>query len=1101
MSALSDPSHGYSDHYGHSKMSSRASRMYGEEATVDEDSEDDLPPPPKHLVDKKISAMDLDVGLRKLPARPPSPKGPARTTLAKAAKIGDNKVQVASQEGFKVGMFVEIGSGSSMTRARIVGFGSLILDRPLRFAYPPGTALVETNEPVDSPQPSEPPTPASDASLSDATPSTWPEEPKTPASYHYYGVPSPPGSVGGFSVRSQQAGMAARFGSHFGDMEPPAEKREPRDWAGYAAGSSSAAISMRAIKDGFHLIRGKFDAIGDTAFPDDPYEDMYYKYLDPELLIIVESDVDTIRIDLGGGRAFVYEDVDDPTLCFLFHEESDTKLSFRALSEKAMQSFLDEMPPSVFEYPDEDDGAEESTEAKGEGLVGFQDAEFKEREYGDGAKNAKKMHNDQRLKKRKNARAKGQEARAEAEEAGCIFGGPPEDAPPEEEDPGALIGPPPASPGGYFSVHAQDRSFSAPQRLELRPPRATKSVPSVRRIKLLCRWLDVLRFWPTKLAVATLHKEFCTGLLLLDLVKRLIPSSAFVNVNKTALSKQAAVQNINQALTVIYCSKSVNAARIPTPDEIFGGSVSKIATLIDEMFVVCVRGPLYQQSSIKMLQWYNNLLKSYNMPLPAEVIEQGDVASEDQLWKAFQSGVALFCVIYHFHGPVKIPICPKHSNKKSLGDMAPIGVDEYNSAPRFVRDSVGLSDRRSAQGSLCLGLSSAIVRINAEIAERFATSQRIGAEFSEGDYSPSLSFDDLHRVLEEEDRGETEAIVDALVHFRRLARTETPDRRSRYQAYCESCAGSIRIDPMRIVRNPVGFTDTKANVTYVFALLKALGIDLLWEADDWLTNPDVDFVLLQLSYVYDALKSRQGVLPAASGVEAGYTSGPTGEVVVVGVVFADTPLGLQVIDRHSKTVILGAGYHDIPFTPIDTTAEEEASRYFSNECPLGLLSDHVTLAREHVQASFAKPKKTASTWNGQMCVDVVEDPGHHEVLSILKKVHKKTDGSHTASIHKIFAADASVADISTLQSKERKSKLDRKRDSAEAPPKRRHTITRYNAADMTHEVVELSSEEQVQRAQRQLLEKHRKDIISQLEEDLRKMEKYLQEAEDDMALE
>lgn len=1083
MSALSDPSHGYSDHYGHSKPSSRASRMFGEEVSVDEDSEDDLPPPPDHIIAKKISALDLDFGLRKPPKL-------ATTKLAKAAKVGDNKMEVVSQEGFTVGMYIEIGSGSSMTRARIVAFGSFILDRPLRFAYPAGTSIVQTFEPVDSPQPSEPPTPASDASLSDATPSWWPEEPKTPASYHYSGVPSPPGSVGGFSVRSQQAGMAARYGSHYGDMEPAAEKREPRNRPFDVNGSSSAAISMRAIKDGFHLIRGKFDAIGETSFPYDPYEDMYYKYVDPDLLIIVESDVDMIRIDLGGGRAFIYEDVDDSTLCFLFHEESETKLSFRALTEKAMQSFLDEMPPCVFEYPDEEDDSP----------VRFQESEFQERDYGDGAKNATKRHNDQRLKKRKGARAKDQERMAEAEEAGFDFGGRPEDPPPEEEDPGASIGPPPPSPGGFFS--APDRSFSAPHRLELRPPRATKSVPSVRRVKLLCRWLDVLRFWPTKLAVATLHKDFCTGLLLLDLVKKLIPSTVFLNVNKTALAKQPAVQNLNQALTVIYCSKSVNAARIPTSDEIFSGSVSKIAALIDEMFIVHVRGPLYQQPSIKMLQWYHNLLKAYGMPLPAEVIEQGDVGSADQLWKAFQSGVAFFCVIFHFHGPVKIPICAKHSNRKSIGDMAPIGVDEYNAAPRFVRDSVGLSDRRTAQGALCLGLSTAIVRINAEIAERFALSQRVGAEFSEGDYSPSLSFDELHRVLEEEDRGETEAIVDALVHFRRLARTETPDRRSRYQAYCESCAGTIRIDPMRVVRNPVGFTDIKANITYVFSLLRALGIDVLWEPDDWLTNPDTDFVLLQLSYVYEALRTKQGVLPAASGIEAGYTSGPTGEVAVVGVVFADTPLGMQVIDRPSKTIILGAGYHDVPFTPIDTTAEEEANRYFSNECPLGLLSDHVTLAREHVQASFAKPKKAATTWNGQMFVDAGEgDAGHHEVLSILKKVHKKTDGSHAASIHTVMSADASVTDISTLQSKERKSKLMRKRNAVEAPPKRRHTITKYNAADMTHEVVELSSAEQVQRAQRQLLERHRKDIISQLEEDLRKMEKCLQDAEDDMALE
>lgn len=228
-------------------------------------------------------------------------------------------------------------------------------------------------------------------------------------------------------------------------------------------------------------------------------------------------------------------------------------------------------------------------------------------------------------------------------------------------------------------------------------------------------------------------------------------------------------------------------------------------------------------------------------------------------------------------------------------------------------------------------------------------------------------------------------------------------------------------------------------------------MDLLWEVDDWLTNPDADFVLLQLQLVYEAFRNKQGVLPAASGVEAGYTSGPKRETSIVGLVFADTnPVikMLGVIERSSKSIILGAGYHDIPFTPIDTTAAEEASRYFSNECPLGLLSDHVTIAREHVQAAYAKPKKATSTWNGQMSAEVHDKAEHHEVISILKKVHKKTDPSHSTSIHKIFGADASgassIVDISQLHSKERRSKIEQKVVSS-SPVKRRHTIVQYNS--------------------------------------------------------
>jgi hypothetical protein len=132
---------------------------------------------------------------------------------------------------------------------------------------------------------------------------------------------------------------------------------------------------------------------------------------------------------------------------------------------------------------------------------------------------------------------------------------------------------------------------------------------------------------------------------------------------------------------------------------------------------------------------------------------------------------------------------------------------------------------------------------------------------------------------------------------------------------------------MRVVQKPNNFTDMKANVSYVFSLLKALEIDIAWEVDELLTVPDTDFVLLQLTYIYEALKNKQGVLPPASGREAGYTSGPNGETLVVGMVFADTNPVLKIlpaVERGSKTIVLGAGYHDIPFTPIDSTAAEDA---------------------------------------------------------------------------------------------------------------------------------------------------------------------------------
>ena len=51
---------------------------------------------------------------------------------------------------------------------------------------------------------------------------------------------------------------------------------------------------------------------------------------------------------------------------------------------------------------------------------------------------------------------------------------------------------------------------------------------------------------------------------------------------------------------------------------------------------------------------------------------------------------------------------------------------------------------------------------------------------------------------------------------------------------------------MRVVRNPIGYEDARANVTYVFSLLAAMDIQTLWRPEEWLTFPDTEFALLQV---------------------------------------------------------------------------------------------------------------------------------------------------------------------------------------------------------------------------------------------------------------
>ena len=58
------------------------------------------------------------------------------------------------------------------------------------------------------------------------------------------------------------------------------------------------------------------------------------------------------------------------------------------------------------------------------------------------------------------------------------------------------------------------------------------------------------------------------------------------------------------------------------------------------------------------------------------------------------------------------------------------------------------------------------------------------------------------------------------------------------------------VDSARIIANPTELAQAVHNTEEVFALLRACGIDVLWTAEDWVSFPDDDFVVLQLHRVF-----------------------------------------------------------------------------------------------------------------------------------------------------------------------------------------------------------------------------------------------------------
>ena len=63
------------------------------------------------------------------------------TTSKSPINIGDKKIDVVSSTEFKIGMTVQIGSGSNIDIGKITGFGSIIIDTPTKYYHPANTVI------------------------------------------------------------------------------------------------------------------------------------------------------------------------------------------------------------------------------------------------------------------------------------------------------------------------------------------------------------------------------------------------------------------------------------------------------------------------------------------------------------------------------------------------------------------------------------------------------------------------------------------------------------------------------------------------------------------------------------------------------------------------------------------------------------------------------------------------------------------------------------------------------------------------------------------------------------------------------------------------
>jgi len=82
----------------------------------------------------------------KRPGYPPKPVG--STTLKTAAKVGDTRLDVVDQAGFQVGQQIVIDAGTAVEEFNVIsGFGSILVESPLKFAHAAGAPVAKSDGP------------------------------------------------------------------------------------------------------------------------------------------------------------------------------------------------------------------------------------------------------------------------------------------------------------------------------------------------------------------------------------------------------------------------------------------------------------------------------------------------------------------------------------------------------------------------------------------------------------------------------------------------------------------------------------------------------------------------------------------------------------------------------------------------------------------------------------------------------------------------------------------------------------------------------------------------------------------------------------------
>jgi hypothetical protein len=382
--------------------------------------------------------------------------------------------------------------------------------------------------------------------------------------------------------------------------------------------------------------------------------------------------------------------------------------------------------------------------------------------------------------------------------------------------------------GALMSKHTRNMQRAVPEKVdELRTQYLKSPKVTVGHLSHYTRWVNSLHIWEDDVEPHTVASQLQTGLLLCSLMKHLMPETKYHSLNQKPRSRKPMMQNIEQALSVVLQKGSnVNTRRVPSAEQLYLGKPKQVGLLLGEVFEVFVMKDVYDH--IKR----GELPKSDRRAKPGYGLESDNDEWKKKVVKVTRQGVRsrISSVLAWMDGILKeydAPLPAITMKPVELMEREASLMLELHETKDMMADVKAKMDRKAGAAK-------------AKLRERMD-------RLKEDHQSIVLDLQELRKMP---DHRLTDESLEALyMYFRSGTALFLLIRHFNGEANRVGRAGTP-VDSRRVRRDPMDDAEVENNLFYVFALLSALQIPLLWAPTQFAHERNDDFLMLQLDYIH-----------------------------------------------------------------------------------------------------------------------------------------------------------------------------------------------------------------------------------------------------------